>query len=152
MILQRDPDVLQMILALGAPCRLARRLDRGQQQSHQNADDCNHNQQFDQRKCTTHVKLRHTALAVNRKSSRKIFPPSGRERARQRKIPPPSNEPPRLSQNRFYALLRRKAAKASADVSNSRADVGSGTPDGARPAPAPAFAKRTLSMIVVIFA
>ena len=42
--------MFQIILALRSPGRLARRLNRRQQQRHQNADDGNDHQQFDKRK------------------------------------------------------------------------------------------------------
>ena len=50
MSLQSDPDLPQVILALSPPGRLASCLNRRQKHRHQEADDADHDQQFDQRK------------------------------------------------------------------------------------------------------
>jgi hypothetical protein len=44
----RQPDVPHVALALRAPARLPRRLDRGQQESDQQTNDGDHDQQFNQ--------------------------------------------------------------------------------------------------------
>jgi hypothetical protein len=49
----RQADLLQVVDALGSPGRLARRLDRGQQQGDQDGDDRDHHQEFDQGKCSS---------------------------------------------------------------------------------------------------
>ena len=46
-VVQRHPDIVQVIGALGAPSRLTGILNRRQQQGDQDADDGNHDQQFD---------------------------------------------------------------------------------------------------------
>ena len=48
-IVQRQPDLLQVVGALGTSSRLARRLHRGQQERDQHRDDGNDNEQFNQR-------------------------------------------------------------------------------------------------------
>jgi len=49
-IVQRQPDLLQVVLALCASSGFASLLNRWQQQGYQNGDDRNHHQQFNQRK------------------------------------------------------------------------------------------------------
>jgi hypothetical protein len=49
MVLEPETDLLQMVGALGAPRRLASRLDRRQQQRDKDADNGDHHQEFDQR-------------------------------------------------------------------------------------------------------
>ena len=44
MVLNRQPDLLQMIHALAAARRFAGRLNRRQQERHQHADDRDHDQ------------------------------------------------------------------------------------------------------------
>jgi hypothetical protein len=46
---QRQPDLLQVVVAFGPPGCFASRLYGGQQQSDQDSDDGNHYQQFDER-------------------------------------------------------------------------------------------------------
>ena len=46
----RQPELLEVVLALRLPRGLAGRLHRRQQQRDQDADDRNHHQQFHQRK------------------------------------------------------------------------------------------------------
>src|SRR5579883_344048 len=48
-VVQPQPDLLEVVDALGAPRRLAGRLDRGQEQGNQDGDDRNDDQEFDQR-------------------------------------------------------------------------------------------------------
>src|SRR3970282_2354675 len=43
-------ELLEVVAALAAARRFARRLNRWQEQRHENADDSNHHQQLDQRK------------------------------------------------------------------------------------------------------
>ena len=43
------PEILEIVGASRSPSRLARGLDRRQQQRHEDADDRNHDQQLDQR-------------------------------------------------------------------------------------------------------
>ena len=50
MVLHRDADLLEIVLALRAARRFAGRLNRRQQQGDQDADDRDHDQQFDERK------------------------------------------------------------------------------------------------------
>jgi hypothetical protein len=50
MVERAEGKLAEMALALAATSRLARRLDRRQQQGHQNADDRDHDQEFDQSK------------------------------------------------------------------------------------------------------
>ena len=52
---QRQTDLLEVVLAMGSPGRLAGSLDRGEQQPDQNADDGNDHQQFDQREAPSPV-------------------------------------------------------------------------------------------------
>jgi len=47
MVVHRDADLVQVIGTLRAPRRLAGRLHRGHQQCHQDADDGDHDEQFD---------------------------------------------------------------------------------------------------------
>ena len=49
-VVQGRTKLLQVVVALGPPRRFAGRLDRGQQQRDQDADDGDHDQQFNQRK------------------------------------------------------------------------------------------------------
>jgi hypothetical protein len=44
-----DAELLEVIRALQPPGRFPSRLNRGQQEGHENADDGNDNQQFDER-------------------------------------------------------------------------------------------------------
>jgi hypothetical protein len=46
-----QPQLFEIVAALGAPRRFTCRLDGGKQQGDQNADDGDDNQQLDQRKC-----------------------------------------------------------------------------------------------------
>jgi hypothetical protein len=46
-VVQRDPQLLEVVDAGAAAGRLARGLHRGEQQGDQNANDRNHDQQFD---------------------------------------------------------------------------------------------------------
>jgi len=46
----RQPVLLQVVLALRTPCRFPGLLNGWQQQGHQDADDRNHDQQLDQGK------------------------------------------------------------------------------------------------------
>jgi hypothetical protein len=48
-IVQRQPDLLQVVAALRAPRRFPRLLHRRQQQGDEDGDDRDHHQQFDQR-------------------------------------------------------------------------------------------------------
>jgi hypothetical protein len=50
MIMKRQPDLLQMILALHPPSCHPGRLHCGQQKTYQNANDRNHHKQFNKRK------------------------------------------------------------------------------------------------------
>jgi hypothetical protein len=50
MILKRQTELLQVVLALHAPSRFARGLHRWEQQCNQDTDDRNYHQQFDERK------------------------------------------------------------------------------------------------------
>ena len=59
-VVERDPDLLQVVDALGAAGGLAGGLHRGQQQGDQDRDDRDHDQQLDQREtATTLTKTRH---------------------------------------------------------------------------------------------
>ena len=49
-ILNRNADLLDLVLAVRPPSRLAGRLDRRQQERHEDADDRNDHQQLDKRK------------------------------------------------------------------------------------------------------
>ena len=51
-VLNGQANLLELIFALRPPCRLTGRLNRWEQQGHQNADDRDHDQQLDQRKTT----------------------------------------------------------------------------------------------------
>jgi hypothetical protein len=50
----RQGQVFQVIDALHPTSRFARSLDGRQKQRHQDADDCNHDQQLDERKAAIH--------------------------------------------------------------------------------------------------
>ncbi len=50
MVQQREPDLAQVVRARGTAGRLARRLDRRQQQRHERADDGDDHQELDERK------------------------------------------------------------------------------------------------------
>ena len=52
-VVDRQADLLEVVLALGASGRFARRLHGRQQQSDQHADDGDDHQQFDERKATS---------------------------------------------------------------------------------------------------
>ena len=52
-VVQRQPDLLQIVLALRSPGGFACLLYRRQQKSDQNRNNCDHHQQLNQRKCTT---------------------------------------------------------------------------------------------------
>jgi hypothetical protein len=54
-VVQGNSDLLQVVGALGAPCRLAGRLDGGQKQGDQDGDDGNDHQQFNQSERTPTV-------------------------------------------------------------------------------------------------
>jgi hypothetical protein len=45
---ERQPDLFQIVDALGAPGGLARGLDRGQEQSNEHSDDRDDNEKLDQ--------------------------------------------------------------------------------------------------------
>jgi hypothetical protein len=47
-IVHRDAELFEMVRALHPPRSLAGRLDRGQEQCHQDANDCNHDEQLDE--------------------------------------------------------------------------------------------------------
>jgi hypothetical protein len=47
-------NLLEIVLALSAARRLASRLNRGKQQGHKQANDRDHDQNFDERKARTH--------------------------------------------------------------------------------------------------
>ena len=51
MIQQRQADLLQVVRALRTPGSLAGRLNSRQQQGNQHANDRDHDQQLDERKC-----------------------------------------------------------------------------------------------------
>ena len=51
-IVHRQSNLLQIVQALGPPRRFPRRLNGGQQQGDQDADDGDHHQQLDQREGT----------------------------------------------------------------------------------------------------
>ena len=48
-VMNGNPDLLEVVHALNASCRLPRLLYRGQQQADQDGDDGNDDEQFDQR-------------------------------------------------------------------------------------------------------
>jgi hypothetical protein len=50
---KRERDLPQVIQALAAPRGFARGLNRRQEQCDQNANNGNHNEQFNKRKCTS---------------------------------------------------------------------------------------------------
>jgi hypothetical protein len=58
-IVQGQADLLEMIAALNASCRLAGRLHRRQQQANQNANDGNDHQKLDQRERTRRLGASH---------------------------------------------------------------------------------------------
>ena len=45
-VVQRDSNLFEIVTAVSPPCRLARRLDGGQENRNQNGDDGNHYQKF----------------------------------------------------------------------------------------------------------
>src|SRR5262245_4044505 len=49
-IVQGDPHLPEIVLALRTPGRLPRLLNRREQQGHEDGDDGDHHQEFDQRK------------------------------------------------------------------------------------------------------
>ena len=49
-VMQRQSELLHVVRALHSSRRLARRLHRGKQQTNQNADDCDHNEEFNESK------------------------------------------------------------------------------------------------------
>jgi hypothetical protein len=49
-IVKRQPKLLHVVLALSSPGGFPSGLNGRKQQRDQNCDDCNHNQQFNQRK------------------------------------------------------------------------------------------------------
>jgi hypothetical protein len=51
-VMKGNAELLEIIAALGSPGRFPRRLHRGQQQRHEDADDGNYDQQFDKCKST----------------------------------------------------------------------------------------------------
>ena len=52
-------NLLEVVAALHPPCSFASSLDGRQQQTNQNADDCNHDQQFNQGKSAFKFNTRH---------------------------------------------------------------------------------------------
>ena len=64
-VMHCQTNLLQVVVALRTPCRLARRLNGRQQQRHENADDRNDHQQLDQGKsryALHSVSVHHLAL------------------------------------------------------------------------------------------
>ena len=47
-VVERQPELLQVVLALGASRRLTSLLNRREQQGDQDRDDCDHDQEFDE--------------------------------------------------------------------------------------------------------
>ena len=88
-VVQRQPQLAQVVLALGAAGRLTRLLNRRQQQRHQNADDGNDHQQFDE------SKTRRSPSRARRRFSRDV--PRSRPRARSTA----NNTPRQLTHNHF---------------------------------------------------
>ena len=68
-VVNRQADVLEIVAALGAAGRLARRLNRRQQQGHQDADDRDHDQEFDQREIRSGKSIASSCSALLRKCS-----------------------------------------------------------------------------------
>jgi hypothetical protein len=54
-ILQRQAELFQIVLALRAPGRFTRLLHGRKQQGHQHSDDGDDDQQFDQREAATRI-------------------------------------------------------------------------------------------------
>jgi hypothetical protein len=61
-VLQRQPDLLEIVLGLRAPRRFASLLHGRKQQGHKDSDKGNHHQQFDQRKSAASATAFHDLL------------------------------------------------------------------------------------------
>jgi hypothetical protein len=53
MIVDRQSDLLEIVLALGTAARFPRGLNRGEQERHENANDRNDDQQLDEGECAS---------------------------------------------------------------------------------------------------
>ena len=60
-----DADLLEVIQALSATSTFPCRLDGRQQDCHQDADDCDHDQQFHEGKADRRLRLYKTTIAVH---------------------------------------------------------------------------------------
>ena len=76
-VVNRQPELPQLIAALHPPRRLARTLHRRQQQGHQDANDGNHHEQFDERKTalpnSASDKVQHVAGKRKRREVPRVF-------------------------------------------------------------------------------
>jgi hypothetical protein len=55
--MKRQADLLEVVCALGSGSGLADALDRGQQQTDQQSEDCEHHEQFNQGKPSPHDQI-----------------------------------------------------------------------------------------------
>jgi hypothetical protein len=60
-VVQRQPELFEIVAALGTPSRFASRLHGGEQKRDQNTDDGNNHQQFHQGKTESLQKLHGTS-------------------------------------------------------------------------------------------
>jgi hypothetical protein len=70
-VVQRQPELLHVVVALGAARRFPRGLDRGKQESHQDPDDGNHHQEFDEREAALPARRRRCFCAHYVRSSKR---------------------------------------------------------------------------------
>lgn len=76
-VVQRQAQLLHVVAALGAPGRLARLLNRREQQGDQDCDDRNHDQQFNECE-TTKPSPRHDEAPRNKVEAEKLLKPTER--------------------------------------------------------------------------
>ena len=107
-VVHGQPELLEVVLALGLPGRLSGLLDGRQQEGHQDGDDGDDHQQLDQRKALADKGLRHWAAGLNHGGEREGG--GGEERTGEAKTCP--GRAPREWRGRTWmrALYRAPAA------------------------------------------